>query len=269
MEALRKKVLVVDDDPVIGRSFDRVLSESGYEVSTAHDGSQALASMSREDYDVVFTDIKMPGMDGLELAERIRKTRPWVPVVIITGYGTPANEARAEAAGVAGFLNKPLSPETIVSSTRAALRVIEGGAGKARLEPAAAPPALLVAAAKVRPVAEAGPVAEARPAAAGEAPPENRAVALLKSTGLFLAAPFVGLAFIVAMPFVLLGTLAWMVVQPLAQRLRPIAPFLKNVGLFFAAPFVGLAYIIAFPFIGAGVLLWNAAKALKKRSDAE
>lgn len=262
MKTLRKKVLVVDDDPVIGRSFDRVLTENGYEVSTAPDGAQALERIKREHYDVVFTDIRMPGMGGLEVAERIRKARPWVPVVIITGYGTPANEARAEAAGVAGFLNKPLSPETIVSSTRAALRVIEGGAGKARLEPAAAPPALLVAAAKVR------PVAEARPAAAGEAPPENRAVALLKSTGLFLAAPFVGLAFIVAIPFVLLGTLAWMVVQPLAQRLRPIAPFLKNVGLFFAAPFVGLAYIIAFPFIGAGVLLWNAAKALK-RSDAE
>ena len=257
MKTLRKKVLVIDDDPVIGRSFDRVLSENGYEVSTASDGPQALARISRGDYDVVFTDIKMPGMDGLEVAERIRKTRPWVPVVIITGYGTPANEARAKAAGVAGFLNKPLSPETIERSTRAALRVIVGGVRKAQLEPAAAPPALLVA------------VAEARPTAAGEASPESRAVALLKSTGLFLAAPFVGLAYIIAMPFVLLGALAWMAVQPLAKRLRAITPFLKNAGLFFAAPFVGLAYVIAFPFVGAGVLLWRAAKALRKRSEAE
>jgi CheY-like chemotaxis protein len=258
MKALRKKVLVVDDDPVIGRSFDRVLSENGYEVSTARDGPQALASMSREDYDVVFTDIKMPGMDGLELAERIRKTRPWVPVVIITGYGTPENVARAEAAGVAGFLDKPLSPGTIERSTRAALRVIEGGARKAQREPAAA---LL---ASVEAVAEAAPAA-----AVVEARPESRAVALLKSTGLYLAAPFCALAYMVATVFVMLGTLGWMAIRPVAKRLGAIIPFLKNVGLFLAAPFVGLAYIIAFPFVGAGVLLWHAAKALRKRSGAE
>ena len=257
MKALRKKILVVDDDPVIGRSFDRVLSESGYEVSTAHDGPQALASMNREDYDVVFTDIKMPGMDGLELAERIRKTRPWVPVVIITGYGTPANVERAEAAGVAGFLDKPLSPGTIERSTRAALRVIEGGARKAQREPAGAPPAPVEA------------VVEAGPAAAVEALPESRAAAVLKSAGLYLAAPFCALAYMVATAAVMLGTLGWMAVRPLAMRLGGIVPFLKNVGLFLAAPFVGLAYVVAFPFVGAGLLLWHAAKALTKRSAGE
>jgi CheY-like chemotaxis protein len=257
MQALRKKVLVVDDDPVIGRSFDRVLSESGYEVSTARDGPQALASMSREDYDVVFTDIKMPGMDGLELAERIRKTRPWVPVVIITGYGTPANVERAEAAGVAGFLDKPLSPGTIERSTRAALRVIEGGARKAQPAPVAALFAPAVA------------VAVAVPAAVVEGRPESRAIGVLKSAGLYLAAPFCALAYMVATAGVMLGTLGWMAARPLAKRLGAIVPFLKNVGLFLAAPFVGLAYAIAFPFVGAGVLLWHAAKALKSRPGAE
>jgi len=258
MKALRKKVLVVDDDPVIGRSFDRVLSESGYEVSVAHDGWKALTSMSREDYDVVFTDIKMPGMDGLELAERIRKVRPWIPVVIITGYGTPANAARAEAAGVWGFLDKPLSPGTIERSTRAALRVIEGGARKAQLEPTAALLAPVEA------------PAEAKPAVvASEARAENRAVTVLKTVGLYLAAPFCALAYMVATAFVMLGTVAWIAVRPLATRLRPITPFLKNVGLFFAAPFVGLAYVIAFPFVGAGILLSRATSALLKRPRRE
>ena len=256
MKPQPKKVLVVDDDPVIGRSFERVLSESGYEVSTVHDGSHAIDKVGEEDYDVVFTDIKMPGMDGLEVAERIKKMRPWVPVVIITGYGTPANQARAEAAGVAGFLNKPLSPETINRGTRAALRVIEGGARKTQPTPAAEP-------ASVESVAEAGP------AAVGEARPDERTVALLKSTGLFLAAPVIGLAYIVALPFFMLGALAWMAVRPLAKRFRAAIPFLKNVGLFLAAPFVGLAYVIAFPFVGAGLLLWRAAKALRKRSATE
>ena len=257
MQALRRKVLVVDDDPVIGRSFDRVLSERGYEVCTAQDGPQALARISREDYDVVVTDIKMPGMDGLEVAERIRKARPWIPVVIITGYGTPAHEARAEAAGVAAFLNKPLSPETIERSARAALRVIEGGAGKARLEPAAA---LLVTA----PVA----VPEA-PAALPEAPADSRAVHRLKTAGLLVAAPFIGLAYVVAFPFVMLGRLAWMAAEPVSKRLRAALPYLKNAGLFFAAPFIGLAYAIAFPFVVTGMLLWRGVKALKKRSAAE
>jgi len=257
MKALRKKVLVVDDDPVIGRSFDRVLSENGYDVSTAADGPQALARIGREDYDVVFTDIKMPGMDGLEVAERIRAARPWVPVVIITGYGTPANVARAEAAGVAGFLSKPLSPEMIERSARTALRVIEGGVGKSQPAAPAAPP----------PPVEAAP--EAMPAASGIAPAESRAVTLLKSTGLMLAAPFIGLVYVVAMPFAMLGVLAWMALRPLAMRLRAIVPFLKNAGLFFAAPFVGLAYVIAFPFIGAGLLFWHAAKSLRKRSTRE
>jgi CheY-like chemotaxis protein len=255
MNTLQKKILVVDDDPVIRRSFDRVLSESGYEVSTAHDGSEALASMSREEYDVVFTDIKMPGMDGLELAERIRETRPWVPVVIVTGYGSPENVKRAELAGVAGFLDKPLSPATIERSTRAALRVIEGGVRTAQREPAVAPPAPAEA------VADAGTAV----AAIEEARPENRAVAVLKSTGLYLAAPFCALAYMVATAFVMLGALGWMAIRPLTKPLAPILPFLKNVGLFLAAPFVGLAYVIAFPFVGAAVLLSRATRALLKR----
>src|SRR5271169_2341994 len=103
MDALRK-VLVVDDDPVVGRSIDRVLTGKGYAVITAGNGEEALAKLRDEKYDVVFTDIKMPGMNGLEVAERVKASQPWLPVVIITGYGTEANEARAEAAGVSGFL---------------------------------------------------------------------------------------------------------------------------------------------------------------------
>ena len=99
MTALRK-VLVVDDDPVIGKSFDRVLSGKGYAVITAEDGEDALSKLAAERYDVVYADIKMPGMSGLEVAERVKAARPWTPVVIITGHGTAESEARAKAAGV-------------------------------------------------------------------------------------------------------------------------------------------------------------------------
>src|SRR3990172_368572 len=109
MDAIRK-VLVVDDDPVVGKSFDRVLSGKGYAVITARNGEEALHKLRNETYDVVFTDIKMPGMSGLEVAERVKAKQPWLPVVIVTGYGSDANEARARAAGGWGFFRQPLSP---------------------------------------------------------------------------------------------------------------------------------------------------------------
>ena len=238
-----KKVLVVDDDPVVGKSFDRVLSGKGYAVITARNGEEALNKLRNETYDVVFTDIKMPGMNGLEVAERVRASQPWLPVVIVTGYGTDAYEARAKAAGVSGFLHKPLSPE-----------MIEGSAQKALLEkaPVAAPQtaaeAILIAAPAV---AEKGNV--------------------MKNIALFFAAPFIGLAYFIAFPFIGLGMLAWMGGRELMKyrAARKIAVFMKHFTLLVAAPVLGLAYIVALPFIGLAMLAWTGARTLVKRSGAE
>ena len=243
MSALRK-VLVVDDDPVVGKSFDRVLSARGYAVITAENGQEALNKLSGENYDVVFTDIRMPGMNGLEVAERVKASQPWLPVVIVTGYGTEANEARAEAAGVSGFLHKPLSPAMIEFSTQQALLKKNAAA-----EPQAA--------------AEAAGAAP-QPAVAGRG-------SALKNIALFIAAPFVGLAYMLAFPFVGLGMLAWMGTQAAARRKLPkkIGLIAKNVGLLIVSPFMGLAYVLLFPFIGLAILAWMGARALVKPSDVE
>jgi CheY-like chemotaxis protein len=185
-----RKVLVVDDDPVVGRSFDRVLSGKGYAVITAQDGEEALRKLNSEAYDAVFTDIRMPGMSGLEVAERVKARQPWLPVVIVTGYGSEENEARAAAAGVSGFLRKPLSPE-----------MIEDSAEKACVEKDAK------AAPEATEAAGAAPAAEA--AGAGST---------LKNIALFFAAPFVGLAYILAFPIVGLGMLVWMGGKALIKR---------------------------------------------------
>jgi len=245
MSALRK-VLVVDDDPVVGKSFDRVLSDKGYVVITASNGQEALNKLGAESFDVVYTDIKMPGMDGLEVAERVKAKRPWVPVVIVTGYGTTASEARAEAAGVSAFLHKPLSPE-----------MIEGSAQKALLEAALAE----------APRKEAAAAAAAAAAEASAAKSESR----LKNIALFVAAPFIGLAYILAFPFVGMGMLAVLAVKAAAkhQTARSIGLFAKNTGLFILGPFVGLAYVLLFPFIGVAVLAWVGGRALLKRTDRE
>ncbi len=241
MSALRK-VLVVDDDPVIGRSFDRVLSDKGYVVKTASNGREALKRLGEEEYDVVFTDIKMPGMDGIEVAERVKSRRPWVPVVIITGYGTEANEARAEAAGVSDFVRKPLSPD-----------MIEASAHKAFNE------AKSVAQEKTAPVAAPGvPAAEAVEAPAAAAVPVGNSA--LKTLGMLIATPFITLAFAIGFPFFGLAALAWIGGRELVKRSGAIGRFTKNVVLFLAAPFIGLAYVVAFPFIGLYLMITEAMK---------
>jgi len=187
MNAIRK-VLVVDDDPVVSKSFDRVLTRRGYVVVSAENGLEALNKVAREDYDAVFTDIKMPGMDGIEVAERMQARRPWTPVVIITGYGSAEHHARAEAAGVSGFLNKPLSPEMIEKSLDAALAT-------------PAPVAMLQQAAVA--VAEVHTAAMAVPQPEAEAAGERRSFGgVLKNLALFFAAPFVALAYIALFPII-------------------------------------------------------------------
>jgi CheY-like chemotaxis protein len=181
----QRKVLVVDDDPVVGESFNRVLSRKGYAVITASNGDEALAKLQAEQYDLVFTDLRMPGMDGLEVAERVKARQPWTPVVIVTGYGSKPSEDRARAVGVAEFLHKPLSPE-----------MIEDSAAKA-LAPA--------------PIAAVQPAVAADAAAAEVAPAKKPNV--LKNMVLFLLAPFVGLAYAVLLPFVGIGMIAYVALK--------------------------------------------------------
>ena len=174
----KRHVLVIDDDAVVGRSFDRVLSDKGYEVDTALNGEEGLQDIESQDYDVIFTDIKMPGMDGPEVAERIKARCPWTPVVVITGYGTEENEARAHVLGVNGFVRKPLTPEMIESVTLKALEK-SAEALEAANEPA---------------------IAEVQ----AEAPMSGwrKVSRVARNIGLFLAAPFVALGYVIALPAV-------------------------------------------------------------------
>jgi CheY-like chemotaxis protein len=175
------QVLVIDDDAVVGRSFDRVLSNKGYDVSTALSGEEALDTIKESEFDVVFTDLKMPGMDGLEVAERIKARCPWTPVVVITGYGTEDNEARASVLGVSGFVHKPLTPDIIESVTLKAINESE---------------AILHAAEQT----EVPEVAKVSDEADVEARGKVRHAA--RNIGLFFASPFIALGYVIALPFV-------------------------------------------------------------------
>jgi len=87
----------------------------------------------------------------------------------------------------------------------------------------------------------------------------------LKSVALMCAAPFVGLAYVVVLPVLGLGALAWLGLKALAARWKTAARVARNVLLFFAAPFVGLAYALAFPFVGVGMLVWLAVRTAARR----
>jgi CheY-like chemotaxis protein len=228
MSALQHKVLVVDDDPVVGKSFNRVLSQKGYVVVTAENAQEALSKVQEGEYDVVFTDIKMPGMSGIELAERLKAERPWTPVVIVTGFGSTANQERAKVAGVSSFLQKPLSPE-----------MIEGSLMQALLDAVPAVLPGLVEAVNPEPVKQ-----------------ENR----LKMVALFLAAPFIGLLYAVMLPFVGLGLLASLGFKELKKH-----PKAMKVAMVISAPFIGLAFILALPIAGPAVLVWIVAKSLIRK----
>jgi CheY-like chemotaxis protein len=245
MTALRK-VLVVDDDPVVGASFNRVLSGKGYIVVAAENGADALAKLKDEKFDAVFTDLRMPGMDGLQVAENIKATQPWIPVVLVTGYGSAANEARARAAGVVDFLRKPLSPDMIEDSAANAVRTVT------------TPMALVTA------------PAAAEAAAEPEAPPARRG-GQLRNIALFLSAPFVGLVYAVLLPFVGLGMLLWFAGQALWKqpKARQALSAAKVALQLAVAPFVGLAYLIVLPFAALGMLAWMATKAAFGRAPAE
>ncbi len=176
----KTQILVIDDDAIVGRSFDRVLSGKGYDVNIALSGEEALETMNETDFDVVFTDIRMPGMDGLEVAERIKARCPWTPVVVITGYGTEENEARASVLGVSGFVRKPLTPEIIESVTLKAITEKD----------------------VILHAAERPDVAEMSEVTVSKATEHSKAGLFFKNVGLFFAAPFVALGYVIALPFV-------------------------------------------------------------------
>ena len=237
MSALNK-VLVVDDDPVVGKSFDRVLSQKGYVVVTAENAQEALRKVQEGEYDVIFTDVKMPGMSGIELAERLKVERPWTPVVIVTGFGSTENQKRAMTAGVSSFLHKPLSPEMIEESMM-----------KALLDKV---PAVLPGLVKAA------------------SPEQVEQESNLKKVALCIAAPFIGLLYAVLFPFVGLGAMAFIGMKAFATSSAPkkLLTFAKNVALFIAAPFVGLSYILVLPVAGAVLLASFGVRAIMKNAVA-
>ncbi|MBW1980591.1 MAG: response regulator [Deltaproteobacteria bacterium] len=114
-EARRQfRILVVDDELIIRDSLKEWLEEEGFRVDMAASGAEALEQLGRESYQLMLLDIKMPGMDGVEVLQRSKEVRPELPVVMMTAYATVETAVEAMKIGAYDYLMKPFDPETLV-----------------------------------------------------------------------------------------------------------------------------------------------------------
>jgi DNA-binding NtrC family response regulator len=121
MDVLTPQILVVDDEEIICQQLQRLYTYSGYVVEVAHSGEAALERLEKRDIDLVVTDIKLPGISGVDLTMAIKKNYPDVPVIVITGHAAIDCAVEVLKSGASDFIVKPFGAEAIQESTRAAL----------------------------------------------------------------------------------------------------------------------------------------------------
>jgi response regulator RpfG family c-di-GMP phosphodiesterase len=110
------KILIVDDDPVVRSVLSDLLETIGnYETDSAQDGREGIQKVKDNDYDIVFTDLTMPHLTGIDFLKETKKIKPQLPVVVITGHGTMENVVNAMREGAKDFISKPFNITTVAS----------------------------------------------------------------------------------------------------------------------------------------------------------
>lgn len=122
---MKRRILVVDDDESLRRVTQVQLQQSGYNVATASDGNEALTVLEQFPADLVITDLKMPGISGMELLRRIRSGYPEIMIIMVTAFGTIENAVEAMRAGAYDYITKPVQIEELRITTARALDHLE------------------------------------------------------------------------------------------------------------------------------------------------
>lgn len=111
-------ILVVDDEPEMRIALTHALSHSGYSVESASSGLEALEKFEADKFSLIITDVKMPGMSGIEVLEKVKKRSPKIPVIMITAYGTINNAVEAMQEGASDYILKPFSTEILEAAIK-------------------------------------------------------------------------------------------------------------------------------------------------------
>lgn len=119
---MKKKVLIIDDEKNIRLTLNQCLETVDYEVDTAVDGEHGLSKYKENKYDIVLLDMKMPGIDGMEVLRRIKAQEPMQNVIMITAHGTIETAVEAMKLGAIDYIRKPFTPDEIRSILK---RVLE------------------------------------------------------------------------------------------------------------------------------------------------
>jgi len=111
----RQRILVVDDDPVIGLSCKRILGAEGFSVFSVEDGESAIEKIAKEEFDLVISDIRLPDIYGLKVVQESRTVQPGADVVVITGYPSLEDAKEAIRLGAFEYLEKPFTPDFMIN----------------------------------------------------------------------------------------------------------------------------------------------------------
>jgi CheY-like chemotaxis protein len=120
VESPKARILAVDDEEVILSSFRKILVLDGYSVDTVETGQEALGLIQTNHYDFVFTDLKMPEMDGVEVCKSVKHMRPDIDVIIITGYASVDTAVETMKHGAMDYVQKPFTEEELLAFTKKA-----------------------------------------------------------------------------------------------------------------------------------------------------
>lgn len=120
---MEKKVLVVDDEQIVLDSVKKILAEADYEVHVSLSGQMGLDMAIKNQYDIVLTDIRMPDISGMRVLRDVKRAKPSIPVVIITGYGSVQSAVQAMKLGATDYLEKPFTPDQLLKTISSAIDV--------------------------------------------------------------------------------------------------------------------------------------------------
>ena len=120
---MAEKILIVDDEPDMLKLLSMILREkTPYEISTTNNPLEAIELAKKSDFDLVISDLKMPGIDGIELIDAIKRLNEDIPIIIITAYGTVESATEAIQKGGFDFITKPFRKEQILFTIDKALK---------------------------------------------------------------------------------------------------------------------------------------------------